>query len=104
LLGPLPPAQGNLRYVVVAIEYFSKWIEVKPLATITPATVQKKSGEMLSTGLECRRPLQWTMENILNLKHSKPPTIRLERRYIRISKASNPMAWWSEQMELSLLE
>jgi hypothetical protein len=27
LLGPLPPAQGNLKYVVVVVEYFSKWIE-----------------------------------------------------------------------------
>jgi IS30 family transposase len=41
LLGPLPPAQGNLRYVVVAVEYFSKWIAAKQLATITSATVQK---------------------------------------------------------------
>jgi ribonuclease HI len=41
LLGPLPLAQGNLRYVVVAVEYFSKWIEAKPLATITSVTVQK---------------------------------------------------------------
>jgi ribonuclease HI len=41
LLGPLPPAQGNLRYVVVVVEYFSKWIEAKPLAIITSATVQK---------------------------------------------------------------
>jgi hypothetical protein len=41
LLGPLPPTQGNLKYVVVAVEYFSKWIEAKPLATITSATVQK---------------------------------------------------------------
>jgi hypothetical protein len=41
LLGPLPPAQGNLKYVVVVVEYFSKWIEGKPLATITSATVQK---------------------------------------------------------------
>jgi hypothetical protein len=41
LLGPLPPAQGNLKYVVVALEYFSKWIEAKPLATITLVTVQK---------------------------------------------------------------
>jgi hypothetical protein len=41
LLGPLPPAQGNLKYVVVAVEYFSKWIKAKPLATITLATVQK---------------------------------------------------------------
>jgi transposase InsO family protein len=41
LLVPLPPAQGNLKYVVVAVEYFSNWIEAKPLATITLATVQK---------------------------------------------------------------
>jgi hypothetical protein len=41
LLGPLPPAQGNLKYVVVAVEYFSMWIETKPLATIISATVQK---------------------------------------------------------------
>jgi hypothetical protein len=41
LLGPLPPAQGNLKYVVVAVEYFSKWIEEKPLAIITSITVQK---------------------------------------------------------------
>jgi transposase InsO family protein len=41
LLGPLPPAQRNLKYVIVAVEYFSKWIEAKPLATITSATIQK---------------------------------------------------------------
>jgi hypothetical protein len=41
LLGPLPQAQGNLKYVVAAVEYFSKWIEAKPLATITSVTVQK---------------------------------------------------------------
>jgi hypothetical protein len=41
LLGSLPPAQGNLKFVVVAVEYFSKWIEAKPLATITSATIQK---------------------------------------------------------------
>jgi ribonuclease HI len=41
MLGPLPPAQGNLKYVVVTVEYFSKWIEAKPLASITSAIVQK---------------------------------------------------------------
>jgi hypothetical protein len=30
-----------LKYVVVALEYFSKWIEAKPLATITSAIIQK---------------------------------------------------------------
>jgi hypothetical protein len=41
LLGPLPPAQENLKYVVVVAKYFSKWIEAKPLATITLIIVQK---------------------------------------------------------------
>jgi hypothetical protein len=41
LLGPLRLAQGNLKYVVVAVEYFLKWIEAKPLATITSATIEK---------------------------------------------------------------
>jgi hypothetical protein len=41
LLGPLALAQGNLRYIVVVVEYFSKWIEAKPLATKTSTTVQK---------------------------------------------------------------
>jgi hypothetical protein len=50
LLGPLPPAQDNLRYVVVAVEYFSKWIEAKPLATITSVTVQK----FFSQNIVCR--------------------------------------------------
>jgi hypothetical protein len=47
LPGPLPPAQGNLKYVVVAVEYFSKWIEVKPLATITSVTV----GDLFSNAM-----------------------------------------------------
>jgi transposase InsO family protein len=40
-LRALPPTQGNLKYVLVAVKYFSKWIEAKPLATITSAMVQK---------------------------------------------------------------
>jgi transposase InsO family protein len=34
-------AQGNLKYVVVAVEYFSKWIEAKALTIITLTTIQK---------------------------------------------------------------
>jgi hypothetical protein len=30
-----------LKYVVVGVKYFSKWIEAKPLAIITSTTVQK---------------------------------------------------------------
>jgi hypothetical protein len=31
IVGPLAIAQGNYKFTVVAIEYFTKWIEAKPL-------------------------------------------------------------------------
>ena len=37
-------APRNLRYVVVTIEYFTKWIEAKPLATITSQVVKNSFG------------------------------------------------------------
>jgi len=30
LVGPLPTAHGNYKYEVVAVEYFTKWVEAKP--------------------------------------------------------------------------
>lgn len=41
IVGPLPTAPGNYKFAAVAVEYFSKWIEVKPLRDITASTLQK---------------------------------------------------------------
>ena len=41
LVGPLPTVQGKLKYAVVAVEYFTKWIEAKPLVNITSESVRK---------------------------------------------------------------
>jgi len=41
LVGPLPTTPGILRYAVVVVEYFTKWIEAKPLAIITSHTVKR---------------------------------------------------------------
>ncbi|XP_072060454.1 uncharacterized protein [Arachis hypogaea] len=35
ILGPFPTAPRQVKYLVVAIDYFSKWIEAQPLAKIT---------------------------------------------------------------------
>ena len=35
LLGPFPQAPGQVKYLIVGIDYFTKWIEAEPLATIT---------------------------------------------------------------------
>jgi hypothetical protein len=41
LVGPLPTAQGNCRFAAVAVDYFTKWVEAKPLANIKAPTIQK---------------------------------------------------------------
>jgi len=40
LMGPFPPASGQRKSVVVAIDYFTKWVEAKALAKTTAADVK----------------------------------------------------------------
>jgi hypothetical protein len=40
IMGPLPMAQGNFRFAVVVVEYFTKWIEARHVATITSTTIR----------------------------------------------------------------
>jgi hypothetical protein len=40
LVGPLPTGKGGCRFIVVAVDYFTKWAEVEALATITTRNIQ----------------------------------------------------------------
>ncbi|KAM1798093.1 hypothetical protein ACFX12_032194 [Malus domestica] len=40
LIGPMPAGKGKVCYAVVAVDYFTKWAEVEPLATITEAKIE----------------------------------------------------------------
>jgi hypothetical protein len=33
--GPLPTALDNYKFIVVAVEYFTKWVDAKPIQKIT---------------------------------------------------------------------
>jgi hypothetical protein len=39
LVGQLPIAQRNCKFVAVAVDYFTKWMEAKALANITAPTI-----------------------------------------------------------------
>nr|GEX87588.1 reverse transcriptase domain-containing protein [Tanacetum cinerariifolium] len=39
--GPSPEEPGKVKFLIVAIDYFTKWIEAKPVATITGTRVKK---------------------------------------------------------------
>jgi len=41
ILGPFPLVVRQMKYLVVAIEYFTKWIEAEPVAQITAHKVQQ---------------------------------------------------------------
>ncbi|GKB45244.1 reverse transcriptase domain-containing protein [Tanacetum coccineum] len=41
IAGPFPEGPGKVKFLIVAIDYFTKWIEAKPVATITGAQIKK---------------------------------------------------------------
>jgi transposase InsO family protein len=49
ILGPFPRAQGGYRYLYVAIDKFTKWVEVEPVCTISARSAVK-----FIRGLVCR--------------------------------------------------
>ncbi|KAI3682300.1 hypothetical protein L1987_82190 [Smallanthus sonchifolius] len=50
IVGPFPEAQGKIKFLIVAIDYFTKWVEAKALASITGIQVKKFVWE----GIICR--------------------------------------------------
>jgi hypothetical protein len=61
IVGPLPTAQGNLKFAFIAVEYFTKWIEARAISTIMVKTTQK----FFSKNIVCRFgvPSELTMDN-----------------------------------------
>ncbi|XP_015963087.1 uncharacterized protein LOC107487021 [Arachis duranensis] len=41
LLGPFPVGPGQVKYLIVAIDYYTKWIEAEPLASISSSNCKK---------------------------------------------------------------
>ncbi|GKB09359.1 reverse transcriptase domain-containing protein [Tanacetum coccineum] len=41
IAGTFPEGPGKVKFLIVAIDYFTKWIEAKPVTTITGARVKK---------------------------------------------------------------
>ncbi|XP_072060201.1 uncharacterized protein [Arachis hypogaea] len=41
LLGPFPPGPGQVKYLIVTVDYYTKWVEAESLASISAANCQK---------------------------------------------------------------
>ena len=40
IVGPLPQGKGQVKFLLVTIDYFTKWVKAEALATITEARIQ----------------------------------------------------------------
>ena len=40
ILGPLPIGKGQCKFIIIVVNYFTKWAEVEPLATITEQKIR----------------------------------------------------------------
>ena len=57
LIGQLPKGKGSVQYVVVTVDYFTKWVEAKALASITPANIK----EFINKNIICRHEVPHTI-------------------------------------------
>ncbi|KAH9750796.1 Ribonuclease H [Citrus sinensis] len=57
LIGPLPKGRGAATHAIVAIDYFTKWIEVEALSKIT----EKKTTDFVWRNLVCRYGIPYAL-------------------------------------------
>ena len=38
-MGPFPLGKKQLKFLIIAVDYFTKWVEVEPITTITEAKI-----------------------------------------------------------------
>ena len=50
LIGPLPTGRGQAKNAIVVVDYFTKWVETEPLASIT----ERKTTDFVWRNLICR--------------------------------------------------
>ncbi|GJR75643.1 reverse transcriptase domain-containing protein [Tanacetum coccineum] len=82
IVGPLPEGPRRVKYLIVAIDYFTKWMEAKPLATITGKQV-----------------VNFTYDNIV-CRFGIPATIITDNG---TQFVNDPFKKWAEKLKIQLI-
>ncbi|GKE77405.1 reverse transcriptase domain-containing protein, partial [Tanacetum coccineum] len=96
IAGPFPEGPGKVKFLIVAIDYFTKWIEAKPVATITGNQIknsygtilfvdsdfQEKSSRIMESSSRTIRSRIVIMESLVK-KKQKGAILELKRRHLK---------------------
>ena len=55
LVGSLSTGKGRVKYAIVAVDYYTKWVEAEPMNTIT----SKKALDFFFSNIVCRYDLPY---------------------------------------------
>ncbi|GJU63989.1 reverse transcriptase domain-containing protein [Tanacetum coccineum] len=82
IVGRLLEAQGKLKYLIVAVDYFTKWLEAKPVASITGRQVKNFAFD----NIMCRFGVSATIIT-----------------YNGTQLINEPVKYWAEGLEIKLV-
>ncbi|GJY18857.1 reverse transcriptase domain-containing protein [Tanacetum coccineum] len=98
IAGPFPKGPGKVKFLIVSMDYFLKWIEAKPVATITGKQIKKftnglveRANRSLGEGIKARleaRSKNW-MEEL-------PHVLWAHRTMIKSSNGDTPFSLTDE--------
>ena len=86
MVGPFKPARGNLTHMLVMVDKFTKWIEVKPIKKLDGNTVVKFVKEII---LRYVYPHSIISDNGTNFAEGPLPRF-CQQKNIRLDLASTP--------------
>ncbi|GKA12441.1 reverse transcriptase domain-containing protein [Tanacetum coccineum] len=81
IIGPLPIAPGGARFLVVAIDYFIKWVEAKPLTSTTGKHIERFMWEHINNSKVQQR--RNSLQLSLRFQSRDPIEISIETRRIQ---------------------
>ncbi|KAK3007175.1 hypothetical protein RJ639_016567 [Escallonia herrerae] len=113
IMGPFPPATAQRRFIIVAIDYFTKWVEVEALATISekkcedffwravvchfgiPRVLVTDNGKQFDNPTSRTFCANLTIEQLFtSVAHHKP----MGRRKLRIKKLDGAKGLWVDEL------
>nr|GEV95539.1 reverse transcriptase domain-containing protein [Tanacetum cinerariifolium] len=81
---PFPEGPGNVKFLIVAIDYFTKWIEAKPVATL----IGKAKGSKTRLNFEGCSRRNMKAQKVSQHSESRTPIVRGEHQSVQKSKRS----------------